>query len=277
MDRLSGGRIFFILLTGTLFFMAYLPAFEILVEKWQNSEEYNHAFLTLPLLVYMVWRKKDELAKTTPCCCGVGLLLVLLSTASYLFSLLTQVPTFISLSLYFTLAGLLVFLGGLQAVRLLFTPLVLLLILIPVPEQLYIKVTFPLQLKVSQVSEFLLELSGVPILREGNVMHAPGKSFEVVEACSGMRSIITLFTLSLIMGYFMLKTRVAKIILLMSSIPIAIAVNIVRVSSMILLYHFFQLDLSEGFLHTATGLLVFVLAFAMLLLVHRILEYGEMR
>ncbi len=258
-----------------IFVAAYMPAFQILVEKWLNSEEYSHAFLTLPLLVYMVWGNREELQNRPPRYSSTGLALVLVSTACYLFALLTQVPTFISLSLYFTLVGVLIYLAGIQSVRLLFTPLILLLILIPVPEQLYIKLTFPLQLKVSQVSEVLLELFGVPVLREGNVMHSPGKSFEVVEACSGMRSIITLLTLSLIMGYFMLKRRVAKIILLLTSIPIAIAVNILRVSAMILLYHYFQLDLSVGSLHTFTGLLVFVLAFVMLLLVHKVLEYRE--
>ncbi len=275
MGKIRVGKIVLIVLAGALFSVAYFPALQLLVEKWLNSEEYSHAFLTVPLLVYMIWSHKKDLQNNQPRYSLIGLLLVLVSTACYLFALLTQVPTFIFLSFYFTLVGVLIYLAGLQSVRLLFTPLVLLLILIPVPEQLYTKLTFPLQLKVSQVSEILLEMSGVPVLREGNVMHSPGRSFEVVEACSGMRSIITLLTLSLIMGYFMLKGKVAKIILLLTSIPIAIAVNIVRVSSMILLYHYFQLDLTEGFFHTITGLLVFVLAFVMLLLVHKVLEYRE--
>ena len=258
-----------------LFVAAYYPAFQILVEKWSNSEEYSHAFLTLPIVLYMVWGKKSALLNGEQQYALTGLFLVMLSTVCYLFALLTQVPTFISLSLYLTIVGTLIYLTGIKSVQVLFTPLFLLLILIPVPDQLYIKLTFPLQLKVSQFSEVLVGMFGVPILREGNVMNAPGKSFEVVEACSGMRSIITLLTLSVIMGYFMLKGKVSKTVLLLTSIPTAIIVNIIRVSTMILLYHYFQIDLTEGFLHTLTGLLVFVIALIMLLAVHKILEVWE--
>ena len=263
------------ILAVALFVAAYYPAFQILVEKWSNSEEYSHAFLTLPIIAYMVWGKKDDLLNGEQQYALIGLLLVMLSTVCYLFALLTQVPTFISLSLYFTIAGTLIYLAGIKSVLILFTPLFLLLILIPAPEQLYIKLTFPLQLKVSQVSEVLVEMFGVPILREGNVMNTPGKSFEVVEACSGMRSSITLLTLSVIMGYFMLKRKVSKTILLLTSIPTAIIVNIIRVSAMILLYHYFRIDLTDGFLHTLTGLLVFGVALVMLLAIHKILEVWE--
>jgi exosortase len=262
-------------LSVALFAAAYYPAFRILVSKWSNSEEYSHAFLTLPILLYMVWGKKTVLLDKKQNYNLFGLVLVLSATVSYLFALLTQVPTFISMSLYFTIVGVLVYLMGVRAISILFTPLILLLLLIPVPDQLYIKLTFPLQLKVSQISELLVGFFGVPVLREGNVMNIPGKSFEVVEACSGMRSIITLLTLSLIMGYFMLKMKSSKIVLLLTSIPIAIVVNIIRVSMMILLYHFFRLDLSGGFLHTLTGLLVFAIALILLLFVHKVLELWE--
>jgi len=167
------------LLAFALFVAAYFPVFQILVGKWANSEEYSHAFLTLPILLYMVWGKRATLLEDKPHYSMLGLFLVILSTIGYLFALLTQVPTFISLSFYFTIIGVLIYLLGIQSLQTLFMPLVLLLVLIPVPDQLYIKLTFPLQLKVSQLSEILVELFGVPILREGNVMNAPGKSFEV--------------------------------------------------------------------------------------------------
>ena len=274
-EQFNTKLMFSALLAFALFVAAYFPAFQILVGKWSNSEEYSHAFLTLPILLYMVWEKKKTLLEDKPHYSMLGLFLIVLSSICYLFALLTQVPTFISMSMYFTIVGVLIYMLGIKSIQTLFMPLVLLLILIPVPDQLYIKLTFPLQLKVSQLSEILVEFFGVPIFREGNVMNAPGKSFEVVEACSGMRSLITLLTLSLIMGYFMLKKKVSKVVLLLTSLPIAIIVNIIRVSSMILLYHFFQLDLSEGFLHTLTGVLVFGIALIMLLFIHKVLELWE--
>ncbi len=264
-------------LAASLFVAAYFPVFKILVEKWSNSEEYSHAFLTIPIIVYMIWEKRVTFKNEKPRFTSLGFCFVLIASACYVFALLTQVPTFISLAFYSTVLGIFVYLAGVQAIGSLFTPLVLLLLLIPVPDQLYIKLTFPLQLKVSQLSEMVVGMFGVPIFREGNIMNIPGKSFEVVGACSGMRSIVTLLTLSIIIGYFMLKKSLLKIILLLTSIPIAIVVNILRVSAMILLYYFFHLDLSEGLLHTITGLLVFVVAFLLLLAVHKVLEFCEAR
>ena len=95
--------------------------------------------------------------------------------------MLTQVNTIFFLSMLLTVFGVLIYLAGVNSVKELFTPLLLFLILIPVPDQLYIKLTFPLQLKVSQVSEIVVRIFGVPLFREGNVMNIPGKSFEVVE------------------------------------------------------------------------------------------------
>lgn len=189
--------------------------------------------------------------------------------------MLTQVHTIISLSMVLTLVGVLIYLFGIRTAWELFTPILLLLLLIPVPEQLYIKLTFPLQLKVSQVSEVIVGMFGVPVLREGNVMNIPGKSFEVVEACSGLRSIITLVTLSVVIGYFMLNRKVSKLVLLVASLPVSVFVNIIRVVAMILLFHVFRLDLTEGILHTITGLMIFSLALAVLLTFHKALESWE--
>lgn len=262
-------------LVCVLFVAGYYPVFQILVEKWLTLEEYSHAFLILPIILYMVWDKRAVLVSDQVRYSSGGLVLVLFAALFYLFANLTQVHTIISLSMVLTVFGVLLYLAGINAVRELVTPLILLLLLIPVPEQLYIYLTFPLQIKVSQVSELVVGLTGVPVLREGNVMNIPTKSFEVVEACSGMRSIISLLSLSIIMGYFMLEAKVSKLLLLIASLPIAFLVNIIRVTAMILLFHFFKLDLTEGTLHTMTGVMVFCMAMVMLLLFHKVLEYWE--
>ncbi len=273
--RKNTNTIILALLVCALFAASYYPIFQLLVEKWLTLEEYSHAFLILPIILYMVWDKRSVLVCDQVRYSSGGLILVLFATLFYFFAMLTQVHTIISLSMVLTVLGVLVYLAGINAAWELFTPLILLLLLIPVPEQLYVNLTFPLQLKVSQVSELVVGMFGVPILREGNVMNIPTKSFEVVEACSGMRSIISLVTLSIIMGYFMLETKVSKLVLLIASLPIAILINIIRVTAMILLFHLFSLDLTEGSLHTMTGLMLFGMAMIMLLLLHKGLEYWE--
>jgi exosortase len=223
----------------------------------------------------MAWGKKDLIAKEPVKNTWPGLVLLGISTIIYLFSLFTEVRTFIAGSMYATLIGSLIYLTGLQSVKILFTPLLLLLMLIPIPEQLYPQLTFPLQLQVSKITELIVSHLGIPLLREGNVMHLPDHSFEVVEACSGLRSVITLMTLSVILGFFSLKRPLNKILLFATSIPTAIFVNIIRVSAMILLYHYFKLDLTEGAYHTVTGLLIFCLALFSLFILGKILEQWE--
>ncbi len=258
-----------------LFIAAYFPVFQLLVSKWAGSEEYTHAFLTVPIIVYMLWRNRTVLLNSSRHYAWIGLPIILLSTACYCFALLTQVDTVISLSMFLTTTGVLIFLAGPGAVKELFTPLLLFLMLIPVPEQLYTQITSPLQLKVSQFSEIIIRMFDVPILRQGNVMQLPGKSFEVVEACSGLRSVITLLTLSVILGFFMLRSKRSKLILIAASIPTAIMVNVIRIVSMILLYYYWNIDLVEGTKHTITGLLVFTLALFTLFFLQKILATWE--
>lgn len=258
-----------------LFLVAYFPVFRILAGKWAESEEYSHAFLTLPIILYMVYQNRHRVLETPATFTPLGLVTLLLASALYYFSLLTEVHTVIALAMYLAVLGTVVFLFGIRSLWVLFTPLLLLLMLIPFPDQLYIQLTFPLQLKVSQMSEAIISLFAIPVHRAGNVLTIPQKSFEVVEACSGLRSVITLLTLSVVMGYFLLMRTTSKLLLVAASIPVAIFVNLIRVVAIVLLFHSFGLDLYEGTLHTVTGLLIFLIALAALFLLQRILEQWE--
>lgn len=266
------------LFAGGAFFAAYFPVWQILVAKWASSDEYSHAFLTIPIIIYIVWSKRKALREIRQAkFVYAGLILAIIAALFYLFSLLTQVHTLIALSMFIAIIGAIIYLAGVRAIVELATPLLLFAMLIPLPEQLYIQLTFPLQLKVSQLSEIIIGLSGVTVFREGNIINIPGKSFEVVEACSGLRSVITLMTLSVIMGYFMLRGTAVKWCLFAASIPTAILVNLLRIVAMVLLYHFFEVDLTEGTLHTVSGLAVFAVALAILLFLQRVLEFWELK
>jgi exosortase A len=276
---LAKNRTMVVLALGALaaFAAAYYPVFKILVEKWADSEEYTHAFLTLPIILYMVYQNRSGILEAPARFSALGLITVILSSVLYYFSLLTEVHTIIALAMYLTVVGAIVYLFGVQTLRRLFTPLLLFLMLIPFPDQLYIQLTFPLQLKVSEVSAAIITLFDIPVFRAGNVISIPTKSFEVVEACSGLRSVITLLTLSVVMGYFMLTRVSSKLLLVAASIPIAIFVNLIRVVAIVLLFHFFGLDLYKGTLHTITGLLIFLIALATLFMLQRILEQWEQK
>ena len=261
-------------LATVLFAAAYYPAFTSLVRKWAASEDYTHAFFTVPIILYMFWLQRGTLAAGTGNTL-LGLPLVAGSILLYLFSLQLQIPTVIFLATILTIVGAIVYLSGVRVLRDLAIPVLLLFLLIPIPNQLLSMVTATLQLKVSQVSEMVAGFFSIPLFREGNVLHMTGKTFLVVEACSGIRSLISLSTLSLIVGYFTLTRWRSIALLLLLSVPMAIFINFVRVVSLVLIYEWLAIDLSEGAGHTVSSLVLFVLGLGLLLLFQRILESWE--
>ncbi len=262
------------LFTLTLFTIAFYPAFSQLAGKWYASDDYTHAFFTVPIIIYMVWRKRRQLADSRGNF-AAGLVLCTFSLCFYLLSLQIKVPTIIFFATACTIISSVVLFSGFKALRLLAVPLLLLLMIIPIPNQLFSMVTATLQLKVSAVSEIIISALAVPIFREGNVLHAPGKTFQVVEACSGIRSLISMTTLSLIIGHFTLKRGRSTGILFLFSIPIALLINVVRVVVLVAVYHYWGIDLSVGTPHTVFGVLLFMLGLAALFLIQRILEKWE--
>ena len=258
-----------------LYVVTFYPAIKALIEIWSSFDEYHFAFITIPIIFYMVCHKRHQLIQSN----GKNVLFCIIlsgfSLVIYVLALLTQVNTIIFLSMYFTTIGIIIGIADFQSLKALSTPLLLCLILIPIPEQLYIKITFPLQLLVSKISEMLVRGFNVPILRQGNLMVIPGKSFEVIGVCSGIKSMIVLMTLSIIIGYFTLNRTYLKTILTIASLPVAIIVNSIRITGIILLFAFCKVDLSEGNLHVLTGIAVFGIAIAILLLVEKALEHWQ--
>lgn len=255
-----------------LFGIAYYPAFQILIKKWLNSDEYFHAFLTLPIIFYMGWSKRSLLLETPILYPFTGLVLLIGSSLFYIFALLTQVHTIIFLSMLASVFGAILYFKGIHGVKILLTPLFLFAVLIPVPNQLYVHATFPLQLMVSQVSEIIIQWFGVPAFRDGNIITTPDTSFAVVDACSGLRSMIALITLSIIIGFFSLSKKISKLLLITASIPTAILINIIRVVTIIAAMHFLNIDLTKGIMHTIAGVLIFFMAVFILYLLQRVIE-----
>ena len=257
-----------------LFAVAFYPALATLARKWAASEDYTHAFFTVPIILYMLWMQWGALANG-PGNTLLGLPLVVGSMLLYMFSLQLQIPTVTFLATMLTIVGAIIYLSGVRVLRDLIIPVLLLFLLIPIPNQLLSMVTATLQLKVSQASEWVAHLFAIPLFREGNVLHLSDKTFQVVEACSGIRSLISLSTLSLILGYFTLFRWRSIVLLLLFSVPVAIFINIVRVVSLVLVYEWFALDLSEGMAHTVSGLVLFLLGLGLLVFFQRILESWE--
>ena len=247
-----------------LFFLTFFPVWKNLVEAWSTSDEYSHGFLIVPVALFLVWRKRKMLSQLEIRPSWWGLAVVLFSLAAYLLSMLAGVITTASLSMIPFLGGAVLYLFGRSVLKQLLFPLFFLLFMIPVPAQIYASMTVPLQLLVSQASVWITALLGVPVVQEGNLILLPHQTLQVVDACSGLRSMMTLLTLSTLLCYLTLKSRLLSSLLVFSAIPIALLINILRVSAVVVFLWYLSFDLTGGILHTILGLSVNLLALLML-------------
>jgi exosortase len=264
------------LLAGSLVF-AYFPVFKGLIGVWSAQDEYSHGFLILPISAYISWRKREELAEDRVQPSGWGLLVVVFSLLVYIFAQFGGVLTLASLSFVSATGGLILYLYGFQVTRTLAFPLALLLFMIPVPSQIYSELTMPLQLFVSKASAGIAHLMGLPVYREGNVIHLPGRSLEVVQACSGLRSIVSLLAVSALFAFFSLRSAFLRGFLFVSGVPAAIGANIGRVLIMVAALCWFDVDLAKGTVHEIFGVAVFFLGLAVIVLTREVLSIWDRR
>ena len=168
---------------------------------------------------------------------------------------------------------MLLFFAGWKMLRAVAFPLVFLVLMIPLPALIYNQVTFPLQFLASRLASNSLELVGIPVLREGNVLVLPNYSLEVVEACSGIRSLMSLIALAVAYGYFVEKRLWARTTLVVLMLPIAVASNALRVVGAGVVTYFWGPQYAEGFFHFFQGWLIFVSSVACMLSVHWLLSH----
>ena len=176
-------------------------------------------------------------------------------------------------SFLISLVGVILYLGGTRIVKELAFPLFLLVFMIRIPAIIYKQVTFPLQLFASAVAEKSLSLLGIPVLREGNILELADHKLSVVEACSGIRSLLSLSFLSLVYAYFFDTKVWMRGVLLIATIPIAVAANAFRVTLTGVVSDW-KREFADGFFHSMEGWVVFLIAFVILILTHQAIDRG---
>jgi exosortase len=167
------------------------------------------------------------------------------------------------------LAGIIWTLLGVAMLRAVAFPLMVLILAIPIPAIIFNQITFPLQLLASRIASEILPMLGVPTLHEGNIIELPIMKLEVAEACSGIRSLMSLFTLAVFYGYFIERTTWRRVILALASIPIAVTANVARIVGTGLCVQYWDPDKALGFFHEFSGWVIFVVSLCCLYLVHR--------
>jgi len=221
---------------------------------------------------FIAWRRRDELASLKPVPNYWGLALVVFGAIQMMLGTLGAQIFIARTAFLVSVVGAVLFMGGTRALKILAFPMFLLVFMFPIPAIIYARITLPLQLFASSVAETVLNFIGTPVLRDGNVLElANGQRLSVVEACSGIRSLLSLSFLSLIYAYFFDNKVWMRWVLLAATIPIAIAANASRVTLTGLISEY-RPDLAQGFFHTAEGWVLFIVALVLLVAFHQLIN-----
>ena len=245
----------------------YWRVFQDLSGVWRTDENFSHAPLLIPVMAYLVWTRRQTLAAEPlrPSNAGLlimafSLLVLLAGTAGVEFFLMRT-------SSVGVLAGGIVFLAGWRWLRHLLFPLSLTALMIPIPPVVFYQIAFPLQLVATKFGVLSLQLLDIPVLREGNVITLQHTTLEVTEACSGIRSLVSLLSLAVLYAYFTDGRPWRTAAVAVSSIPIAIIANGLRVAGTGIAAHYVGPAAATGFFHSFSGWLVFMTSFVMLMAV----------
>jgi len=248
-----------VVICSILLVILYYPVLVLLVQDWIKLPDFSHGFLVPLVSLYLVWGKREDLA-TPPRPANWGLLLLVFGLALLFFGRLAAEYFTQRLSILVVIAGIVLFLLGRDHLRTVAFPLAFLVLMIPLPSILLQKLTGPMQFLASVCAANSLEMLGIPVLREGNIIHLSNTSLEAAEACSGIRSMISLFTLGVLFAYFTKKILWQRILLVLACLPITILVNAFRVSLTGVLAHYYGAAAAEGFFHEFSGYVLFMLA-----------------
>ncbi|HEY7497940.1 MAG TPA: exosortase A [Vicinamibacterales bacterium] len=259
-----------VVLAGVLWL--YNGVLSSLVRQWASDDNYSHGFLIVPLALYFAWERRDALRRAEARPSALGLAIVTASLLLFAAGVFAAELFLTRISVVGVAAGAILFVWGRAHVRQLALPLALLPLMIPLPAIAFNQIAFPLQLVASRVGEAAIAAAGIPVLREGNVLEVPNLTMAVAEACSGIRSLISLITLAIVFAQFTERRRLRKAAIVLAAVPIAIAANAARVAGTGLAAHWLGPRAAEGFFHGFSGWLVFAVAFAGLIGVQQILK-----
>jgi exosortase len=252
----------------TLLAVCYWPVLTRLVSQWNTDEDMSHGFFVPILAAYIAWQNRTEFLDTPATPNWWGLALVIYASVQVFVATLGAELFLARTAIVLATIGAVWFLGGTKRLQVMAFPLFLLFFMLPIPAIIYNQITFPLQLLASRLAEWSLMFIGIPVLREGNILELAGQKLSVVEACSGIRSLLTLSFLSLVYGYFFERKTWMRLLLFVATVPIAILANASRVTLTGILSEI-KPELAHGFFHSASGWVIFMVALLILAVVHQ--------
>lgn len=258
--------------------LLYAPVVSTLVRQWLDDSNYRHGLLIPFVSALLLWKKRSTLDEAAVGGGDVPGLLLMLISAGLLITGTAAAELFtMRISLPLMIIGAILFLKGWDFSKIAGPPLLLLLLMVPLPYIIYFKITFPMQILSAKLSAWVLAGMRISVIRRGNILMLPGYTLEVIAACSGLRSLMTMFTLAVVFALFSDMSKGRKFFLVLLSVPAAIAANTVRLVVTALGAYFIGPGFADGPLHEASGIIVFMAGFLMLLLCAGILRWTQYR
>ena len=242
-----------------------------MIVQWWEDPNYSHGFLVPVFSGYLIWLRRAELRSLRPSPNWGGLLVLLTGIAALILGVVGAENFLMQSSAIVILAGLVLFHLGTKAFQSIAFALAFLIFMVPLPQIIFNAVAFPLQTLAAQNAATVLDFLGIPVLRDGNVIHLSRISLGVSEACSGIRSLISLLALAVAWGYLSLPGLAAQAALVTAAVPITIVANAGRIVITGLIAQWLGIQYAEGFFHSFSGFVVFLVACACLLAVHRLI------
>jgi exosortase len=244
----------------------YYPIISYMVNQWYNDENYSHGFLVPFIAGFFVYQRLDALKKASVSSWSPGLVIIIGALLMLIVGYVGTELFTMRISLIIVLAGMVLYFFGKETFKILLLPVCFLFFMIPLPYILYDAIAFPLKLLIAKYSVLFLDSIGVIILREGNIIMLPNMTLEVADACSGIRSLMSLITLGVALAFIINTTSFKRTLIIVSAIPIAIFTNALRVIITGILAQYWGEKAAEGFFHEFAGLLVFGIAVVILLI-----------
>jgi exosortase D (VPLPA-CTERM-specific) len=257
---------------GALGLWLYWPTLVHLVGQWWRDPNFSHGFFVPLFSGFVIWQERDRLARIHPRPSWSGLLVLAAGLAVLIVGRLGAELFLDRSSMLLVLAAVVILFGGWSLFRAALFPWAFLFLMIPIPNIVFNQITFPLQLLASRVAAAVLPVLGVPVLREGNVINLPAMPLEVAEACSGIRSLMSLVALAIIYGYMMEKRLWVRWLLALAAVPITVFANDVRIIGTGLLVQYWDPQAAEGYFHASWGWIIFVVSLIILYALHALVR-----
>jgi exosortase len=266
-----------LMVTGLFICALYASNFAKLFSDWKSDENYSHGFVVPLAFFWMLWQRRTKLARAEYAPQTWALAIVALGLLQLAAGTWGAENFIANSSLLVLLCGISLFLFGTELFRLLAFPIGWLLFMIPLPSIIFYAITFPLQLLASKLAVGLLDLVGVPSMREGNVLYLANFTAGVVEACSGIRSLISVLAFAVLLSHAMNMSQRSRWMLAGAAVPIALAMNAVRIAGTGVIGNYFGAQSAEGFFHVFSGWLLFMGCLGLTFLVAQFLSRFESR